>query len=334
MKNVIIGIDMSKVKLDLCVRVGDIISQEIELSNSISELTKFFKKLLKTHTASEVLICCEHTGHYTYPLSCVCEDLSLDLWLENAFQIKHSIGLVRGKDDKVDARRIAEYAIRFQDKSKLFCLPDKHISSLRLLLSERDLYMSDKRKYQGQLSDQERFMSKADFADKKKRLSKQLKALEANIYAIDKKIKKLIANDETLSNQHELLCSVDGVGTVTATMMIVETNAFKDFDNARKFCCHSGVAPFEYTSGSSVRSKRKVSHRADKSIKAILHLAALSVATRNNGSELRKYFLRKVAEGKNKMSVLNAIRAKLVLRMFAVIKNNKPYEKEYMFKFT
>jgi transposase len=110
--------------------------------------------------------------------------------------------------------------------------------------------------------------------------------------------------------------------------VIVETNAFRDFTDARKFCCHAGVAPFSYTSGSSIRSRNRVSHRADKSIKSLLHMGALTAATRSKG-ELHEYYLKKVSEGKNKMSVLNAVRAKLVHRMFAVIRNNKFYEKEY-----
>ncbi|KAA6305722.1 hypothetical protein EZS27_042625, partial [termite gut metagenome] len=108
--------------------------------------------------------------------------------------------------------------------------------------------------------------------------------------------------------------------------MIVEINAFKDFHDPRKFCCHAGVAPFSFSSGSSIRSSNRVSQRADKSIKSLLHIGALTAATCSKG-ELHEYYLKKVAGGKNKMSVLNAIRAKLVHRMFAVIRNNKVYEK-------
>ena len=174
-------------------------------------------------------------------------------------------------------------------------------------------------------------MSKEDYERKSKRLTGLIKELEASIAAIEQEIERLIEEDETLSRQHKLLCSIDGIGERTAVKMIVETNAFRDFDNARKFCCHAGVAPFQYTSGSSIRSRNKVSNRADKSIKSLLHMAALVVATRKKDGELREYYLRKVAEGKNKMAVLNAVRAKLVLRMFAVIKFNKFYEKNYAF---
>ena len=149
------------------------------------------------------------------------------------------------------------------------------------------------------------------------------------ISAIDAKIKELLDSDETLSNQHKLLCSIDGIGSISAAKLIVATNAFKDFENARQFCCYIGVAPFEYTSGSSVHSKKKVSQRADKSMKSVMHVAAVTSATRMKDGDMREYYLRKIAEGKNKMSVLNAIRGKIILRIFAVIKNNRPYEKNY-----
>ena len=128
------------------------------------------------------------------------------------------------------------------------------------------MYMTDKGKYQGQLTDQKRFMSKEDYKKKSRRLTKLINELEARISDIEKEIDELITGDETFSNRHKLLCSVDGIWDKTAVRMPVETNAFKDFANACKFCCHAGVAPFKYDSGSNVRSRSKVSNRADKSI--------------------------------------------------------------------
>ncbi|MDR2040733.1 MAG: transposase [Tannerella sp.] len=191
--------------------------------------------------------------------------------------------------------------------------------------------MCDKSKYQGQLTGQKRFTDKTDYAGKAARMKRLIKDLEAAIREIDLKIKNLTDSDPELLRQHELLLSVDGAGERTAVKMTVETNGFRDFDSARKFCCHAGVAPFRYTSGSSIRSRNRVSNRADKSIKALLHMAALSVATRKTGGVLHEYYLRKVAEGKNKMSVLNAVRAKPVLRMFAVVRLNENYDPNYVF---
>lgn len=127
----------------------------------------------------------------------------------------------------------------------------------------------------------------------------------------------------------QLMLSIEGIGRKTALKMILETQAFTRFTDSRKFCCHAGVAPFSYLSGSSQHSRNRVSQRANKSIKSLLHLAALS-AIQNKNSELRKYYDRKVAEGKNKMTVLNAIRAKLIARIFAVIRDDSIYDFNYI----
>ena len=324
---------MSKEKLDFCFLQNEKNGKEWTLPNTVVTIKSSLKSLLKECSLkfSDILVCAEYTGQYTYPLCCACEELGLDLWLEDPAQIKHSSGVIRGKNDRLDARKIAVYAHRFQDKARLFYMPQANITSLKQLISERDMYIVDKGKYQGQLTDQKRFMASQDYQKKSQRLEKLIKGLEESLAMIEQEIQQLIDNDHTLYNQHKLLCSIDGIGDRTAIKMIVETNAFKDFNNARKFSCHAGVAPFQYTSGSSIRSRNKVSNRADKSIKTLLHMASVVVATRKKDGELREYYLRKVAEGKNKMLVLNAIRAKLVARMFAVIKNNRPYEKNYEF---
>ena len=331
MKKFLIGIDVSKEKLDLCFKSQGNIKEETIIENQSPLIKSYFKKVLKENhlKAIDLLICAEHTGQYTYPLCCVCNELDIDLWLENPAQIKYRSGVQREKNDKLDARKITAYAERFQDEAKIFSMPGKSIKMLKQLISERNMYIVDRGKYKGQLTDQKRFMDKDDYKKKSKRLKGLIKELTEAITQIEEEIQKIMESDETLSNQHKLLCSVDGVGEQTAVKMIVETNAFQDFTNPRKFCCHAGVAPFSYTSGSSQRSKNRVSHRADKSIKVLLHMAALIAATRMNG-ELHEYYLRKVAEGKNKMSVLNAVRAKLVYRMFAVIRNKQAYQKNYI----
>src|SRR5690606_36505633 len=90
--------------------------------------------------------------------------------------------------------------------------------------------------------------------------------------------------------------------------------------------CQAGVAPFEHSSGKSIRGKTRVSHMADKSIKTLFHLAAMAVLNRKS-SELKDYYERKIAAGKNKMSVLNAIRNKIIQRIFAVVQRGAPYQK-------
>lgn len=169
------------------------------------------------------------------------------------------------------------------------------------------------------------YMPKDLYERKIKRLQALMEDLEEAIQAITEEMDEVINSCPVLSRQKELLMSIDGVGRVVATNMIIVTEAFTRFEDPRKFNCYAGVAPFSYSSGSSQHSKARVSHRADKVMKRLLHLAAVAV-THRVGGELKMYYERKVAEGKNKMSVINALRAKIVARMFAVIKRNEKYK--------
>ncbi len=113
----------------------------------------------------------------------------------------------------------------------------------------------------------------------------------------------------------------------TATEVILATHELKAITDPKKLACHAGVAPFEYRSGTSVGGKTRVSQHARKRLKSLFHLAAMS-AIRVKG-ELQDYYRRKVAEGKNKMLVLNAVRNKLIHRIYAVVRRGEKYDKFY-----
>lgn len=326
-----IGVDVSKRKLDFCVMLQGKVLREDQVGNhqqAIKGLINELKNDLGMDN-DQFLICAEHTGQYTFPLACACKLHECKLWLENPSQIKYCSGMQRGKNDRIDAKRIALYASRFGDKVRYYDRPTEQIERLKQLERERNLYTGHLAAYKAQLKDQKDFMPEDIYSKKAKRLNCVMKELQSAIVAIRSEMEEIIHWTEILNRQMQLLMSVDVVGKVVALNMIIETEAFTRFNDSRKFCCHAGVAPFSYTSGSSQHSKNKVSHKANKSIKRLLHLAAVSV-THKTGGELKEYYLRKVDEGKNKMLVINALRAKIVARMFAVIKRNEFYEPIYI----
>jgi transposase len=147
--------------------------------------------------------------------------------------------------------------------------------------------------------------------------------LDKQIANIEKQIKEIIRQNMRLQNNYNLLVSVKGIGFVIAIYTIVYTNNFTKFSDARKFACYCGIAPFENSSGTITR-RSKVSHLANKKIKSLLSQGAYA-ATKSD-IEIKKYYERKLKEGKNKNSIINNIKNKLVARMFAVINNQKPYE--------
>jgi transposase len=154
-----------------------------------------------------------------------------------------------------------------------------------------------------------------------------LKILAEQIKSVDKSLKECLQEDEDLKRKAKLIQSVPGIGQQTAAYLLIVSQGMKSFVTPREFACYSGCAPFDYKSGTSVRGKTKVHFIANRKMKVLLHMAAMNTITFNE--ELKTYYQRKVAEGKNPMSVLNAVRFKLICRIFSVIKRNEEYQKEY-----
>lgn len=322
------GIDVSKATLDfeICNQERSKISSG-KLDNSEKSINKWFKRLLSELDCDkdQLLICLEHSGIYSNILCYSLLRLGACFALESPLNVKLTLGLTRGKDDQIDAGRLADYANRHSDKIRLFTANNIVAAELKQLLSYREALVTRKAAEQAQINEYALFYSKRIIDLMKADYRKRLKLLADQIESIDQNINDFILSHQQLSEQYKLLKSVDGIGPVLAATLIAYTSAFTSIKDPRAFACYAGVAPFRYVSGTSLNSKNRVSHRANKRLKSLLHMAALTTVNSNN--ELNQYYRRKVSEGKNKMLVLNNIRNKIIHRAFAVIKHKKPYER-------
>jgi transposase len=201
-------------------------------------------------------------------------------------------------------------------------MPEPDMQQLRLMLAEREKLVEAKKMFDA-TSEALDFMDKKLVAQVRRHNSRTLMLLKKQLKELEQAILKLVAHNEQMSRQAELLQSVPGIGIQTALQLICYTRCFSAFSNWRQLACYAGVAPFEYQSGTSIRGRTKVSHYAQKKLKSLLNMAALSA--KRHDPELKQYFERKVAEGKNKMLVINAIRCKLIARAFAVINRQSPF---------
>lgn len=177
------------------------------------------------------------------------------------------------------------------------------------------------------LAETKYFLGKAAYRTEKVLTDPVVVAAEKQLKQVEKQIDALIKADEQLKQLFDLVISVEAIGPVTAGHLLIVTNEFKNFNCPKKFACYAGTAPFENSSGSSVRGKSQVSHWANKDTKALLHMAAMSAV--NMQGDIADYYQRKVQAGKNKMAVLNAVRNKLIKRVFAVVNRGAKYEKNY-----
>lgn len=328
--NSFVGVDVSKNTLDfsLVIKGRPVFHQQTE--NSLKGIQAVIKELRTRFEFSfaQAIICMEHTGIYNNHLLEYLSKRKANIWLETGLNIKYSGGMQRGKNDKVDSERIALYAYKNRDAAKLWKPARGVIRDINSLTTLRSRIIKALKQLKTPLNEDSQFMNKSLCKQIKNCCSESIKALEKDLKKVNKQIEDIIKSDDELNRLFNLVTSVDG-GAVTATEMIITTNEFKDFTEAKKYACYSGVAPFEHSSGTSIRGKNRVSHMANKTMKTLLHMAAISVI--NMKGELSDYYQRKVDEGKNKMSVINAIRNKLIQRVFVVVRENREYQKNYVF---
>lgn len=320
-----IGVDVSKEKLDYCI-VQESGSLQYE-SGIVANTEKGIKHLLtilkkSNITTARTLFCMENTGVYSMPLCYWLQSTQFDYWVESALQIKRAKGISRGKNDRTDAKDIALYAIAHLHLLNLSTLPENDFIELRLLLAEREKLIKAIGAFKA-TKENEKFLPAVLLKTTLMHSKRTVQLLQKQLIAVEKSIQGLIDKNPLFKTQEKLLLSIPGVGKQTAANLIVTTNAFTSFKNWRQFACYCGVAPFEYRSGSSIKKKTRVSHLANKKMKSLLNMAALSA--KKSDTELKEYYAKKVKEGKNKMSVLNAIRCKIISRAFAVIARNNPF---------
>lgn len=314
----ILAIDVSKRSLDICVRPT---GATFKISNDLSG----FKVLAASIDPDlEPLVVMEHTGLYSFKLEKYLEDQEIAYCKLPALEIKRSTGLVRGKNDKIDSVRIAEYAWLRRKQLTATTKTSENVKSLNQLLSVRAKLVKDCAGYKARIKELNDVgvTSKSDLIYKSQKAV--IKVLNTEIQNVENKIDQLIETDAELKRNFDLITTIKGVGKIVAARMLAVTNNFKKFKNARKFNCYAGLAPFKYESGTSLRGRSRVSHLANKEIKTVLNLAAFCAVRWN--LELKLYYERRVSEGMRKMSCMNIIRAKIVSRIFAIIKRQTPYE--------
>ena len=325
MRNYYVGIDTSKKTID-----ASIVSSKDQKSFHDSFLNKplGFKKLVawsKQKSNDEtVFFCIENTGHYSRNLCQFLEKSKQEFSIINAAEIKLSSGIKREKSDKKDSELIATYGLKFPERLQTETMLNDQLLGLQLLLSQRKLLQNKELDFQRNIKMMKHCLSNDKVAKYIVKKNTSLKKyLHKNREDVELKIDQYVESNPLLKISYDLLTSIVGIGQIIALNTIVQTHNFTMITEARKFSCYCGVAPFKNESGTSIRKGTRISFYGHKGLKKILNFGAMNAV--KTDPQLKAYYQRKVKEGKNKMSVLNAVRNKLIHRMFAVINRGTPY---------
>ncbi len=328
-----IGIDVSKDTLDFSLIVSNSVQFHLQVSNDKNGIEQFIKQVKiknKSFSFENSLFCMEHTGIYNNPLLGYLHSKKANTWLEQATQIKASMGVSREKNDKIDSQKIGLYAYKNREDAKLWVPKRPVIVQIDRLTALRERLVKGIKALKTPLSDAKKLVDKQTLKSEVSLCQSSINAMKSDLKAVDKKIKELIEQDPVLKELFDIVDSVKGIGAVIATEVLITTNEFKDITDPKKYACYSGFAPFEHSSG-KYKGKSKVSNKANKKVKALFHNGAMAAI--QHCKELKEYYQRKVAEGKNEMLVINNVCNKLVHRIFACVSRREKYNENYIKSF-
>ncbi len=308
-----IGIDISK-------KVFDIWSRDFGHKQFKNDCTGFSDFLLLLDTRSWCVM--EYTGSYYHQLAVFLYENQVSVSVINPLVVKRFIQmkLQHNKTDKSDARMIVQYAEE-QTISLWHPLP-KYIEECKDLHTTISLYFKQSTALKNKLQSLEDKGTKGRIVTSLKR---QIRQVKSEILLLEGELEVRIRQheQELLSN----LLSIPGIGRKTAIMLIVCTNGFRTFENARQLSAFFGLSPVVRTSGSSVRGKARISKKGNPLIRN--HLFMCSFTACHNNHQCKALYDRIVAKGKSKKLALIAVTNKLLAQSLAIAKSGLRYDPNY-----
>jgi transposase len=318
---IIVGVDVSKLTLDLHIQS---LNKHRKIDNSaqgLKDMLAWFKSL--NIQLGDVWLIMEYTGGYEYRLVQCCNGRNIACTRVAGLEIKKSLGMQRGKTDKVDAKRIAEYG--FEKSHKLQVQPASCETAVRLkmLLTQRAGFINDRKSNEHRMKETMCMMDLKPGDSIVKNYKKAVDQTNKMIAAVEENLKACVKANPSYANNFSLLTSIPGIGPVNAWMVLADTENFTRFSDGRKYGAHCGIVPYKHQSGTSIQGKGRVSHMANKEMKAVLDMAARASAMHN--PEIKEYYERRAALGKHHLSIMTAIKFKLVLTMFSIVKKQTEF---------
>lgn len=264
----ILGIDVSKKTLDVYCKER---KKHICIENGAESL-RILQKWCREHEIdlSQSIIALEYTGGYEYRLLQFCEAKKIRFVRFPGLAVKRSMGITRGKNDKVDAQRIAQYTDEKQQSIEPSKPLNKKILELRALLKFRKHLVVERAGYEARVKERKYMYPELKNDCIIRECNRKIKAGKEAEARVERTIAMLIESDENMQLNYELVTSIKGIGPINAWMTIAYTENFSAFPDARSYAVYAGVVPFDYSSGTSINGRKRVSSLANKALKAEL----------------------------------------------------------------
>jgi transposase len=328
MKKIFVGIDISKMWIDVCVTLNGNITTHQQFENNkmgFKAMVKWIRQFSRVQ--QEWLLCMEHTGIYALPLWYFLTEEKISYCVVPGSVITSGLEIRRGKNDKIDAEDIARFTMHYADELKPHQLPTQVLQRLRMLFAYRERLVKASVLLKVPAKEAKEFAAR-ESKEVRTDSSSLVQIIEARISKVEKLMLEVINSDEQTATCYQLIVSVKGFGIVTACYLLIITQCFTVLTKSRELANFGGVAPHPHKSGKSIKGKTRVSPIADKKLKALLSRGASSLIQYDEGT--KNYLTRMMAKGKHENLVKNNIKNKMLHTVCAVVKRGTPYIKNYV----
>ena len=294
--NSIIGIDVSKDKLDIMILLS---GEYFVVENTRNKIGQFIRKILSKVMVGKIVM--ESTGGYERLAFEMFSQAKLSVHVAHPNKVFH-YGKAKGffaKTDKIDARMLANYGQDNELSESKFDKNQYYLQSLsiRIIQIKEDLMITRCRLSTPELN-----------PEAKKSLVRQENWLEKELKLIDDKLAINIAKNETLTEVQEIITSVKGVGKSTANLLICQMSELGSL-NKREIAALSGLAPRNNDSGKRRGVRMIIGGKA--AVRKALYLCSLSASKHNN--KLKIFYNKLIEQGKKPKVALIAVARKLIV---------------------
>lgn len=326
------GIDVSQKELVVCLgRIYDDWTIELYAHKIFANTKKGFAALLawvqkQTVTHISLRFVMEATGVYHEELAYFLDEqgCAVSIVLPNKISNYFKTLDVKTITDKTSSEAIAQFGL--ERKLEDWKRPKDIYKKLRQLTRERDQVIQERTVVKNQLHAEE-----AEAEPHKKsiaRIKQRIELLDKQEKEIQTELKAMIKEDKEMKEIVILLCSIPGIGLLTAAIVLAETNGFELIRNKRQLASYAGFDVKEKESGTSVKSKPRISKRGNKYLRKAMHLPALSAI--RHDARFKSVFVRLVSKHGIKMKAAVAVQRKLLEMMFTVFNKQMKYDKNYL----
>lgn len=314
MSEAVLGVDIAKRKFDVALLVNNRLKHKVfaNAKEGFAELVAWLKKQGVDH----VHVCLEASSTYGEELATYLHDAGHRVSIVNPARIKGfaQSELLRTKNDKVDAGVIARFCAAMRPESWVPLPPE--IRRLQALVRRVDALMS--------MRTQELNRIETTHETVVASLREHVVYLDQEIANLKKQITKHIKNDPNLKTKRDLLSSIPGIGEATIAAILAELTLFERCDRVQKVVAYIGLAPREFTSGSSIKGKPRLCKMGNARMRKALYMPSL-VAMQYN-PVIIGFAQRLMLRGKNGKVIVCAVMRKLVHIIFGVLKSGRPFD--------